>query len=194
MSGPETPKAAPSPSTRTPDNVDFREKERQEATRREGERRRSQVAQINQMADGHFERLGPGDKALMALRLTGQNLFSSVGNINILEFGGHLIQGMVDPRMALSGVLGGLSMMATGAANLFSAEQWSKDPLGNLLKSAADIATGLTIVFGSISGLAAGYYKVRMTVTAPNRPTWSNEIPVKVGCNFLNMNMAMDRR
>lgn len=45
-----------------------------------------------------------------------------------------------------------------------------------------------------ISGLAAGYYKVRMTVTAPNRPTWSNEIPVKVGCNFLNMNMAMDRR
>jgi len=45
-----------------------------------------------------------------------------------------------------------------------------------------------------ISNLPSGYYKVRMTVTSPNRPTWSNEIPVKVGCNFLNTRVAMDRR
>jgi hypothetical protein len=29
-----------------------------------------------------------------------------------------------------------------------------KDPLGNLLKSSADIATGVTVVLGSIAGLA----------------------------------------
>src|SRR5262249_46358194 len=59
-----------------------------------------------------------------------------------------------DPRVALGGVVSGLSMAWSGVASLASAEQWKKDPLGNLLKSAADIATGITIVLGSIAGLA----------------------------------------
>jgi hypothetical protein len=45
-------------------------------------------------------------------------------------------------------------MMLSGGANLFSAAQWQKDPLGNLLKSSADLATGLTVVLGSITALA----------------------------------------
>ena len=44
-------------------------------------------------------------------------------------------------------------MVLSGGANLLSAEQWARDPLGNLLKSAADIVTGLTIILGSIAGL-----------------------------------------
>ena len=42
--------------------------------------------------------------------------------------------------------------MLSGAANLFSLEQWERGPLGNLLKSSADIATGLTTILGSIAG------------------------------------------
>jgi hypothetical protein len=52
------------------------------------------------------------------------------------------------------GIVSGLSMTLSGVGNLLSAEQWKKDPLGNLLKSAADIATGITIVLGAITGLA----------------------------------------
>lgn len=52
------------------------------------------------------------------------------------------------------GIVHGFGSIASGVANLFSAEQWEKDPLGNALKSAADIATGVTIVLGSIAGLA----------------------------------------
>ena len=65
-----------------------------------------------------------------------------------------MVQGLVDPRVGLMGIVHGLSMTLSGVANLFSAEQWAADPLGNLLKSAADVAMGITIILGSITLLA----------------------------------------
>jgi hypothetical protein len=56
-------------------------------------------------------------------------------------------------------------MVASGVANLFSAQQWAKDPLGNLLKSSADIATGVTIVLGSIAGLAIAIVVILTALT-----------------------------
>jgi hypothetical protein len=129
------------------------EQQREEARLAEQERRQTQIEQINLMAKGRFEDLSATDKMGIALRLTGRNLFGSVGNIKWPGFG-HLAAGLIDPRGPLMGVVSGLSMMISGGANLFSAEQWSRDPLGNLLKSAADIATGLTIILGSITALA----------------------------------------
>ena len=127
--------------------------EREEARLREEERRQNEVAQIEELADGRFEDLGAADKVGIALRLVGQNFYNSIANIRWPGAGG-LARMLLDPRSMLAGVTSGLSMMLSGAAGLFSAEQWSRDPLGNLLKSAADIATGLTIVLGSITALA----------------------------------------
>ena len=45
-----------------------------------------------------------------------------------------------------------------------------------------------------ISNLPNGYYKIRVMVTWHDRSTWVNEIPVKVGCQFLNTRSALDRR
>jgi hypothetical protein len=72
---------------------------------------------------------------------------------------------LIDPRGPLMGVVSGLGMMLSGAANLFSAEQWARDPLGNLLKSAADIATGLTVILGSITALAGVIIAIMTAIT-----------------------------
>ena len=77
-----------------------------------------------------------------------------LGSTNWPKFGLTLLRGLVDPRVSLTGIISGLGMIVSGGANLFSAAQWRRDPLGNLLKSLADIATGVTIVLGSIAGLA----------------------------------------
>ncbi|MFF1606687.1 hypothetical protein ACFVYA_02815 [Amycolatopsis sp. NPDC058278] len=120
----------------------------------EDARRRAELAEIDREAGGHFERLSAADKAGIALKMTGRHLFSSVGATNFPRFIGNIARGFIDPRMSLMGIVQGFGMIASGGANLFSAAQWAKDPVGNLLKSAADITTGVTIVLGSIAGLA----------------------------------------
>ena len=106
------------------------------------------------MAGGDFSRLSAGDKVLIALNLTGENLFNNVANTNWPNFLGHLVQGLFNPRVGLMGIVHGLSMTLSGFANLASLEQWEANPLGNLLKSAADIAMGITVILGSITLLA----------------------------------------
>jgi hypothetical protein len=120
----------------------------------EDDRHAAEIAEISQQADGHFERLTASQKAGLALQLTGHNLLKGIGGVNLPQFGLTILRGFVDPRVSLMGIVHGLGSIASGVANLFSAEQWEKDPLGNALKSAADIATGVTIVLGSIAGLA----------------------------------------
>jgi hypothetical protein len=128
---------------------------REEARLAEDERREQEVNQIEAWAGGRFEDLSAAAKAGIALRLVGRNYAKAIGNISWPGWAG-LAKMLLDPRASLAGVVGGLSMMLSGAANLLSAEQWAKDPLGNLLKSSADIMTGLTVVLGSITLLAAG--------------------------------------
>jgi hypothetical protein len=134
-----------------------REKQQKEAERAAA-RRQSQLAQIAEMTGDDFSQLDAGDKASLAIQFMGQNLWDKVSNIGWPDFTlsglGSMLIGVFDPRGPLSGVLGGLSKVASGTLNLFDPEQWARDPLGNLLKSAADIATGITIILGSITALA----------------------------------------
>ncbi|MEM6253777.1 MAG: DUF4157 domain-containing protein [Cyanobacteria bacterium P01_D01_bin.156] len=130
------------------------EEQRQAAAEAAEARRQQQITQINSIAGGSFENLSAGQKIGISLELMGQNIANSLSNIEWPDWR-QLALSLVDPRTALTGVIGGLSQILSGGANLFSAEQWSKDPLGNFLKSAADIATGLTIILGSITALAA---------------------------------------
>ena len=114
-------------------------------------RRADHLAIIDTMAGEDFNQLSALDKAGIASMLMFDNLFSSLGETNWPGFFGHLVQGLVDPRIGLMGIVSGLNMTLSGVANLFNAEQWERDPLGNGLKSAADIATGITIVLGSVT-------------------------------------------
>lgn len=127
---------------------------RAQAEQRERDRRSQEVAEIRAMAGDNIATIHPGRRAWIALRMTGRHVFGSLSGIQWPGWG-HLALGLIDPRGPLMGVVSGLGMMLTGGANLLSGEQWSRDPLGNLLKSAADVATGLTIILGSITALAA---------------------------------------
>jgi hypothetical protein len=140
------------------------QEKRQQAIQEQEERRAQQLQEINEAAGGDFESLSAGEKMGLALEMTGQNLFGSVSEIEWPGWG-KLAAGLIDPRGPMMGVVGGLSKMLSGAANLFSAEQWARDPLGNLLKSAADIATGLTIVLGSITALAGVIIAIMTAIT-----------------------------
>jgi len=128
------------------------------------ERRQSEIDEIEAMAGGEFANLSAADKMGIALRMTGRNLFGSVSGIQWPGWG-HLALGLIDPRGPLMGVVSGLGMMLSGGANLFSAAQWQRDPLGNLLKSAADIATGLTVILGSITALAGVIIAIMTAIT-----------------------------
>ena len=127
--------------------------EQQERATRAAERRRARLREINDRAAGHFENLSAIDKAGIALDITAENLMGDLGDAKWPHILGQMALAFVDPTVSLEGVVSGLNMTLSGASNLFSAQQWARDPLGNLLKSAADIATGLTIILGSIAGL-----------------------------------------
>jgi hypothetical protein len=143
-----------------PPNEEARERAAQEAA----DRRAAQIAEIEGESGNGFASMTATDRMGWALRQTGRNLFGSVGNIQWPGFG-HLALGLIDPRGPMMGVVSGLGMMLSGGANLLSGEQWRRDPLGNLLKSAADIATGLTIVLGSITALAGVIIAIMTAIT-----------------------------
>ncbi|MDT5062503.1 MAG: hypothetical protein QOH63_2962 [Acidobacteriota bacterium] len=142
------------------------EEERRAAEERERTRRQGQIDEINTLAGGHFENLDAGDKMNIALRQMGHNLFGSVGSISWPGWGGvargagHLAAGLIDPRAPLMGVVGGLNMMINGVANMIRKPSW-----GNALKMAADIATGLTIILGSITALAGVILAIMTAIT-----------------------------
>jgi hypothetical protein len=129
--------------------------QREQAAQAAEEQRLAELDRINQLAGGRpISQLGAGERLGIAMRLVGQRYFGAVSNIRWPGWGG-LAKALLDPRSMIAGAVGGLNMILSGGANLFSAEQWRRDPLGNLLKSAADIATGLAIILGSITALAA---------------------------------------
>jgi hypothetical protein len=117
--------------------------------------RRAELRRINELAGGRMiSELSAGQRLGIAGRLVLGRYADTVKGIKWPGWGG-LARMLLDPRSMLTGAVGGLQMILSGGANLFSAAQWQRDPLGNLLKSAADIATGLAIILAAITGLAA---------------------------------------
>ncbi len=127
------------------------------AAARAEEARNARIRSIQDGAYGNFEELGALDKAGVALDLMMEDAFGSASNIKWPDFSaasvGRALLNIIDPTGPLNGIMGGLSRVASGTLNLFDIDQWAQDPLGNLLKSAADIATGITIILGSIVAL-----------------------------------------
>jgi hypothetical protein len=136
---------------RSPPSVaEMREQERRRLEA--DERRRARIRDIETRANGDFSSLSSLDRVSIALDMAGESLWNSASEIDWPHMAGQTILAFIDPTVSLEGVIAGLNGIASGAANLFSVEQWEADPLGNLLKSAADIATGLTTLLGSIAG------------------------------------------
>jgi hypothetical protein len=124
------------------------------AVQEQDDQRRREIAEINQLAQGRpISQLGAGQRLGIALRMVGRGYYNNIANIKWPGWG-NLAKALLDPRSMLTGTIGGLNMILNAGANLFSAQRWRQDPLGNALKSAADIATGLAIVLGSITVLA----------------------------------------
>ncbi|UIP07853.1 DUF4157 domain-containing protein [Erythrobacter sp. SDW2] len=127
------------------------------AAARAEEARRNRIRAIQDGTYGNFNEMDGLDKAGLALDFMMQDAFASASNIKWPDFSagsvGTALLNIIDPRGPLNGIMGGLSRVASGTLNLFDMDQWSRDPLGNLLKSAADIATGITVILGSIVAL-----------------------------------------
>lgn len=134
-----------------PSAAELREQERRRLEA--DERRRARIRDIEARANGDFSSLSTLDRMSIALEVTGDNLWNNASDVDWPNMAGQVILAFIDPRVSLEGVITGLNGVLSGAANLFSLEQWERDPLGNLLKSSADIATGLTTILGSIAGL-----------------------------------------
>lgn len=148
--------------------------QRQQTLQAAEERRQADLAYIRSQSEGGFERLNVLDKGWIALKLMGRNLFGGLSNIK-MPSAGELLVSLFNPVVALRGVVAGLNQVLGGAANLFSLAQWKKDPIGNLLKSAADIATGITVILGSITALAGIIIAI---MTALIILTWGFAAPV----------------
>ena len=130
---------------------------REEAQRQADERRRQEVTWINeQLGNRSVAQMGVGERFSMVGRVLNRRFQGAISNIRWPGWSGlgQMALGMLDPRSHLAGAVGGLDMIVSGVGNLFSADQWLRDPLGNLLTSAANIATGIAVILGSITALA----------------------------------------
>ncbi len=117
-------------------------------------RRIKRVGGVLDVADRNMSFVTEEQRQMLANRLVAQSVTDDIKNINILQMGKQMITGMIDPRQSLAGVVGGFEKMLTGFANIGNLEAWRRDPLGNLLQIAADISTGLAMVFSTILGIA----------------------------------------
>jgi len=128
---------------------------RQEEIDKVDNQRITRVGGVLDVADLNMNYLTAEQQQMLAEKLVGESITDDIKNISILQIGKGMIEGMLDPRMALQGVVDGFGKTLTGIVNIFNAEAWAKDPLGNLLQIGADISTGMAMIFSSVLGVAA---------------------------------------
>jgi len=128
---------------------------RQEEIDKVDNQRITRVGGVLDVADLNMNYLTAEQQQMLAEKLVGESITDDIKNISIMQIGKGMIEGMLDPRMALQGVVDGFGKTLTGIVNIFNAEAWAKDPLGNLLQIGADISTGMAMIFSSVLGVAA---------------------------------------
>ena len=115
----------------------------------------AELDEINAMCDGHFERATAGDKAADVAEA---HRPQPVERRRRDEVAAVRRQPRSRPRRSARGPDGHRERPTAWPSRASPTsptwQAWKADPLGNLLKSAADIATGITIILGSIVALA----------------------------------------
>lgn len=114
----------------------------------------SRLGGVMEVADLNMSHLTVAQKRMLAEKLVAESITDDIKNISVLQMAKGMLEGMINPMASLQGVVGGFEKTFSGVANIFNAEAWEKDPLGNLLQIGADISTGLAMVFSSILGIA----------------------------------------
>lgn len=134
-----------------------REVERVRQQREQEERRQREFDLIGEELHGrHFEELSAGERRVLALRLMTNDTFRGLSDISWPTPGGiasgaaHLAGALIDPRGPMMGAVSGLNMIINSSVNFARDPSWS-----GALRLAANVATGLAIILGSITALAA---------------------------------------
>jgi len=127
---------------------------RQEQIDKVDAQRSERVGKVMDVADTKMNFLTAAQQKMLASKLVAESVTDDIKSISIYKMGKDMIEGMIDPRIALQGAFDGAAKIGTGFANLFNADAWKKDPLGNLLQIGADITTGLAQIFTTILSVA----------------------------------------
>ncbi|MBW4484563.1 MAG: DUF4157 domain-containing protein [Tildeniella torsiva UHER 1998/13D] len=142
------------------------DEERRQQQYAEHERRRAaQIQEISDRYGANLERASMWDKAMIGSSLALDNLLNSAATAEWPRFFGHLLQGFVDPRIGLQGIVSGLNMTLSGVANATNLITGEDRTWENAIKSTAEIVTGITYILGSIT-LAATAIAVILTAIA----------------------------
>ena len=127
---------------------------RQEQIDKVDAQRSERVGKVMDVADTKMNFLTAAQQKMLASKLVAESVTDDIKSISIYKMGKDMIEGMIDPRIALQGAFDGAAKIGSGFANLFNADAWKKDPLGNLLQIGADITTGLAQIFTTILSVA----------------------------------------
>ncbi len=117
--------------------------------------RKQRVDGVLDIADKNMNFLTAAQQRMVANRVVAESVKDDIKNINVLQMVKGMVEGMINPMASIDSAVQGFKKIGSGIKNLFSADAWSKDPLGNLLSVAANISTGLAMVFSSILGIAS---------------------------------------
>jgi hypothetical protein len=118
------------------------------------QQRVTRLGGVLDVADVNMNFLSAEQQRMLAEKLVAESITDDIKNISVQQMAKGMLEGMINPMASLQGVVGGFEKTFSGVANIFNADAWAKDPLGNLLQIAADISTGLAMVFSSILGIA----------------------------------------
>ncbi|MGB3292059.1 MAG: DUF4157 domain-containing protein [Phormidesmis sp.] len=130
------------------------EEQRQQQYAASEARRSAQIQEITNEYGENLENADALDKVLIGISLAGSNLFNSAAEASWPSFFGHLLQGFVDPRIGLQGVVSGLNMVLSGIANVANLLTGEDLTWENAIKSTAEIVTGITYILGGITLVA----------------------------------------
>ncbi len=138
-------------------------------------KRIERVSGVMPIADNNMNLLTAEQQKMLAEKLMTESITDDIKNISVAQMAKGMIEGMINPMVGLQGVVGGLEKTFSGVANIFNADAWAKDPLGNLLQIGADISTGLAMVFSSILGIAGMITALMVALTIIS---WGTLTPV----------------
>lgn len=137
--------------------------------------RTQRLTPVLDIGDQNMNSLTEEQQQLLSERLVAESLTDDIANINVLQMGRDMLMGMINPVMAIQGVVGGFEKTFKGIGNIFDGDAWERDPLGNLLQIGADISTGLAMVFSSILGIAGMITALMIVLTIFS---WGTLLPV----------------
>ena len=143
------------------------------------EQRKKRLGKPLDIADKNMTILSYQEKDMIAGNLVTDSLVYDVGNMftweNAGNMAGEMAKGMFDPRVSMAGVFGGFEKIGSGIVNF--SEHWKEDPLGAVLKSGADIATGIATVAASVLGVCMAIQGIMLAITIAG---WMFPFPITI--------------